>query len=440
MFSRRMLWQLLLPLILEQLLNVTIGMADTIMVSGVGDAAVSAVSLVDAINMLMIQLFASFATGGAVICSQYMGRKEPKNAGKAAKQLLYFSFAIACLLGALAVALHRQLLQLIIGSVEADVMGHARTYFIIAASSYPLFAVYNACAAFMRSMGKSRVTFYMSCIMNLINVGLNALLIYGFQMGVAGAAIATWVARFAGAVISLLLICRPEYPIHITRLFQYRPDMKMLGRILRIALPTGAENSLFQLGKLLISGLIATFGTLAISADAICGHLANFAFIPGQAIALGMVTVVGQCMGASKPKQASKYAGRLWLITEGIAIATAAVLFVFAPVFCGFFQLSAEAQQIAVGLLRFFCLFVPLFPPGCTLPNALRAAGDVRFTLPVALGSMFVCRVVLAYVLALCTPLGIYSVWIAMYADWVLKGIFFVARYLQGGWKKHKVI
>ena len=440
LFTGRALVALILPLMVEQLLAVTVGMADTLMVSGCGEAAVSGVNLVDSINILLIQLFAAMATGGAVVCSQYMGKGDPANASHAAKQLLYCTTFFALLLMTIAILLNQNILSLVFGSVEESVMGNAKIYFYYSAMSYPFLVIYNATAAFFRSMGKSRITLYISILMNLINVSGNALLIYGFQAGVAGAAIATLISRAVAAVLGMLLICRPGYPIHIDRLFQYRPDWKALGKILSVGIPTGLESSMFQLGKVMLSSLISTFGTAAIAANAMVNNLAGFSNVPGGGIGLGMITVVGQCMGAGRPEDAKKYAKKLLLATYLFMGSVDVILFVLAEPLCGLYHLSEEATVLGILLIQEFVFATVFWPVSFTIPNALRAAGDAKFTMVISLISMFVCRVALAYLLAYTTDLGLRSVWLAMYADWVVRGVFFLVRFVRGKWLKKKVI
>lgn len=441
MFTRKMLVALIVPLILEQILNVFVGMADSLMVSSVGEVAVSGISLVDSVNILLIQLFSALATGGAVICSQYLGKRENEKAGQAAKQLIYFSVIFAAVLGVVAIIFNRSLLRLIFGQVEEKVMDNAVTYFWLSALSYPFLALYNAGAALFRSMNKSRITLYISLMINVINVAGNALLIYGFQMGVAGAATATLVARAAGSIVIFSLLCKPSPMIYIDHPFQYRPVGDMLKNILKIGIPTGTENSLFQLGKLLLSSLVATFGTAAISANAISGTLASFSNIPGAAIGLGLVTVVGQCMGARETKQASQYVKKLLLVTYILMNTLNVAIFFGAEWMAGLYHLSAEATQTATELLRSFALAAVIFwPPSFTIPNGLRAAGDAKFTMKVSVISMFVFRVGLSYILAYTTNLGVMSVWLGMYADWIVRGLFYTVRFLRGKWKNIRLV
>lgn len=441
MFTRKMIVALIVPLILEQLLNVFVGMADSIMVSSVGEAAVSGISLVDSINFLLIQLFAALATGGAVICSQYIGKRENENAGQAAKQLIYFSVLFAAILGVIAIVSNRWLLRLVFGQVEESVMQNAETYFWLSAVSYPFLALYNAGAALFRSMNKSRVTLYISLLVNIINIIGNAILIYGFNMGVAGAATATLVARAVGGVIVFWLLCKPRELIHIVEPLQYRPDGTMLKRILKIGIPTGTENSLFQLGKLLLSHLVATFGTAAISANAISGTLVGFSNIPGAAIGLGLVTIVGQCMGAGESKQASQYTKKMLFVTFVLMNILNVIMFFGAGWMAGIYHLSEEATTTSVQLIKSFAIAAAIFwPLSFTIPNALRAAGDAKFTMFVSISSMFIFRVALAYLLAYTTDFGVITVWLGMYADWVVRGIIYTIRFLRGKWKSIRLV
>ena len=298
MFTRQALWRLILPLVLEQLLLVTVGMADTVMVSTVGEAAVSGISLVDQVNVLLIQIFAALATGGAVVASQYLGRRDRENACRSAKQLVYATFGMAVAIGALVLVLNRHILRLVFGNVEPDVMQAAETYFWLSALSYPMLALYNAGAALFRSMGNSRISLFASLIMNVINIGGNALLIYGLNWGVAGAATATLASRTVAGLMMMLLLRNRDNPIFLERLFHPEWNGGILKSILRVGVPNGLENGMFQIGKLLVAGLITTFGTSAIAANAICNNVGSMSNIPGSAIGLAMITVVGQCVGA----------------------------------------------------------------------------------------------------------------------------------------------
>ena len=311
LFSRQALLRLIIPLVIEQLLLMTVGMADTVMVTTAGEAAVSGVSLVDGLNMLLIQIFAALSTGGAVVVSQYLGRREAEQANTAAKQLLYAAVIASTLLTVLALILRQHILSLLFGQVERAVMASALIYFLLTAAAYPFMAVYNAGAALFRAMGNSKVSMFCSLIVNIINIAVNAILIFGFGMGAAGAGIGTLVSRIAAAVIIMALLRHPENLVRVEGLLRFRLRWDMIRRILFIGIPNGLENGMFQAGKLLVLNLITTFGTAAVAANAIGNSIGGVINVPGQALGLALITVVGRCMGAGETDQAVSYAKKL---------------------------------------------------------------------------------------------------------------------------------
>ncbi len=441
LFSKRDLYKLIIPLIIEQVLAVTIGMADTMMVSSVGEAAVSGISLVDTINNLCIQVFSALATGGAVVSSQYLGRKDVFSACTAAKQLIYSVTAISSVIMLIALIGQKALLRLIFGSIEENVMTHAETYFWLSALSYPFLGVYNSGAALFRSMGNSKISMFSSILMNAMNIGGNALTIFVFHWGVFGAGLSTLVSRATGAVIMMILLHHKNNPIHIEKMlkFEFRPGM--VKNILRIGVPNGMENGMFQVGKLMVQSLVATFGTTAITANAVAGNLSGLSTIPGAAIGLAMITVVGQCVGANDYDQARKYIRRLMIITYVSVGALNIVMFFLSQPLAGLYNLTPETQNITSNLIRMYNLAcIVIWPASFTLPNAFRAANDVRFTMLVSIISMWTSRIGCSYLFALTFGLGVYGVWIAMFADWVVRAALFLWRLYSGRWKKKQYI
>lgn len=441
LFSKRTLTQLIVPLVVEQFLAVAIGMADTVMVSSVGEAAVSGISLVDAINILLIQILSALATGGAVIASQFLGRRDRENACAAAKQLLYACALLASVVTLVCLLLHSQILHLFFGDIDADVLENCEIYFRLSALSYPFLALYNAGAALFRSMGNSKVSMFASFLMNLVNISGNALLIFVFRWGVAGAAAASLASRALGAVILLLLLHSPRNSIFVKRLFQFRFQLGLVRSILKIGVPNGLENGMFQIGKLLVQGLISTLGTSVIAANAISNNLASLISIPGAAIGLGMITVIGQCVGARQPSQAVRYTRRLMQATYLATGALAAALFFFSRPLAELFQLSPDAVNLASQIIRIYSV-VSLFiwPLAFTLPNALRAAGDAKFTMMVSMLSMWIFRIGLSYLLAGVFHMGVLGVWYAMFVDWAVRASVFTRRFLRGRWKEIQII
>ena len=442
LFTRRQLTALLLPLIAEQALSVTIGLADTLMVSSVGEAAVSGVSLVDTFNTLMIQIMSALATGGAVVTSQYIGRQEPRDARNAAAQILFILSSFSLLVAAVVVVGRHAILQGIFGSIDADVMRYAETYFLLSALSYPFIGLYNAGAALFRAQGNSKISMLSSLVMNVVNIGGNAVLIYGFKMGVMGAALASLVSRAIACFAVLYLLQKPDCPLRVDGLRALAPKARLIRQILRVGIPAGIENGMFQIGKLSVSSLTSTLGTAAIAANAVANTTTTFLNIPANAVGMAALTVVGQCLGAGEKEQAVYYSRRLMLTAYCGAWVMNLSAFFFANRFAvSLFNLSPEAQAMALDIMVWFNI-VSLFvwPSSFTLPNILRAAGDARFTMAVSILSMWVFRVGFCYLWVLKMGGGLLSIWMGMYLDWAFRSICFMVRFVRGKWLEQKVI
>ena len=441
LFSTRALCALILPLMVEQLLAVTVGMADTMMVSRVGEAAVSGISLVDSVNVLLIQVFAALATGGAVVVSQYLGRRDRQSACAAARQLIWITALLATVIGAVVLVGNRWILQFVFGRVEPAVMENAMTYFWLSALSYPFIAVYNAGAALFRSMGNSKVSMMTSFIINIINIGGNAILIYGFHWGTAGAGTATLVSRAVAAVVMVVLLHHRNNPVYLEGLLRPYLDRKLAGSILKVGIPNGVENGMFQVGKLLVAGLISSFGTAAIAANAICNNLGSISNIPGAAIGLGMVTVVGQCVGARDHAQARRYTKLLLGWTYAVMTLTNLAVMLLAEPLIGMYHVGAETNRMAFEVMAVYCIMCAVvWPLSFTTPNALRGAGDARFTMTVSMFSMWIFRIGFSYILGSWMQMGLFGVWLAMEIDWVVRALFFTIRFLGKKWEKSNVI
>lgn len=443
LFSRDALIRLIVPLIIEQLLLMTVGMADTVMVTTAGEATVSGVSLVDNINTLIIQIFSALSTGGAVVVAQYLGRQETHSAKTAAKQLLYAMTGISAVLMILALIFRQHILSLIFGQVEPAVMDSALVYFLLTAAAYPFMGIYNAGAALFRAMGNSKVSMINSFIINVINILVNAILIFGFGMGAAGAGIGTLVSRIAAAVIIMVMLRHPGLTVQVDDIFHFEFNGSMIRRILFIGIPTGMENGMFQAGKLMVLNLITTFGTSAVAANAIANSISGVINVPGSAMGLAIITVIGRCIGAGDTRQAVHYTKLLVGCSYLSMLIMGSALFFSADFLVTLFNLSPEAMAMASQVLKLCAIANILFwPMAFTLPNSLRAAGDAVFTMVVSLTTMFVCRVALSYVFA-CSwglGLGLLGVWLAMFCDWIVRAVCFLWRYWRGSWKKIHVI
>ena len=436
LYTNRDLKKLIIPLIFEQLLAILVGMVDTVMIAGVGEAAVSGVSLVDNINILIINITAALATGGAVVAGHFLGQKDSENASKSAWQLLLFSVVLSVIVSIIFVAAHGPMLRVIFGNVEPEVMESATTYLVITAISICPLAIYNACAALFRAMNDSKTTMLIAIAMNLINLVGNAILIYGVKIGVAGAAIATTFSRIVAAVIIMVLMFKPKKIITFKGYVTIKPDFGLIKKILYIGVPNGMENSLFQLGKILLLSLITTFGTYAIAANAVCNTLASFNVLPGQAINLALLSVASMCVGAGDYKQARYYTKKLMLLSIGCTILISGALLIFAPWVMKIYQLTPQTEALAVEVIRYHAVLAMLiWMPSFTLPNTLRAAGDVIWTMLIAIASMWIFRIGFAYFLSTYFHTGLLGVWIAMTIDWGFRAVCYGIRYHGHKWE-----
>ena len=424
------------PLLVEQLLEVTVGMADTMMVSRCGEAAISGVSLVDMVNNLIIVLFAALATGGAVVVSQYLGAKEQKHADQSAGQLLLLSGLFGVLVGVVCFVLARPMIRLFYGSIDADVLEAGVLYLKIIALSYPFLALYNGGAALFRSMGNSKISMQISFLMNIINIVGNAVCIFGLKMGVDGVAWPSVVSRVVAAALILRKCYKKEEDSLLNVPKTLRLDGGLTRRILGIGIPSAFENSLFEAGRILVVSMISTFGTVQIAANAVANNLDGMGVIPGKAISLAMITVVGRCVGAGDNEQAVYYTRKLLLwayLTMGLS--NGAIFLLVKPL-VGIYALSGATMELAILLVQIHSgcgLF--LWPASFVLPNALRAANDVRFTMVVSILSMAVWRLGFSYLICVRMGWGAVGVWIAMVVDWTCRVICFTARFHSGAWK-----
>ncbi|WP_434310023.1 MATE family efflux transporter [Hominifimenecus sp. rT4P-3] len=439
LFSKKQIYQLMIPLMVEQLLTITVGIADSMMVSVAGETAVSGVSLVDSLNNLILSILTALATGGAVVSSQYIGRRDEKSACQAAGQLLFTTIVLALGVSALMLAGNEWLLRLIFGKTEEDVMSQAVTYFMIIVLTYPFMAIYNSAAALFRSMGNSKISMQVSFVMNLINIAGNAILIFGMKWGVAGAAVATLFSRIVGSLFLLVRIHNPRYPLHVSELRHLRPQGRMIRRILSIGIPGGMENGMFQLGKILVLSLVSSYGTASIMANSVASNLSMFMIIPGTAVSLALITVVGQCIGADEIGQARTYTKNLiWASTWMIGVVSALII-LLRPFLLDIYHMSDAAYEMSWTLLMWHAVFgTLLWPLSFNLPNTLRAGNDAAFTMGISMVSMWVFRVGGSYLLG--HYFQLYGVWIAMFIDWGVRITCFVIRYRGEKWHSKALI
>lgn len=440
-YSNLDLRKLLIPIIIEQLLSSLMGTVDTMMVSNVGSAAISAVSLVDSINILVIQALSALSAGGAILCSQYLGSKNHDGANESARQVLFVMCFLSVALSMFCLIFRYPLLRFIFGAVDADVMKNSQTYFLFTLLSFPFIGLYDAGASIMRSQNNSKNPMIISVISNFMNIAGNSILIFGFSMGVVGAAISTLISRIFCAVVVICQLRRKSEPICIKNYFSIRPKWNLIKKILLIGIPSGIENSMFQFGKLAIQSTVSTLGTVAIAAQAMTNILENLNGIAAIGIGIGLMTVVGQCLGAGRKDEAIYYIKKLSWISEIIIIASCLIVFALTKPVTMLGGMEKASADLCFNMVTFITIVKPIcwvlaFIP----PYGLRAAGDVKFSMITSCCTMWLCRVSLCIYLCRVWGFGPIAVWIGMACDWTLRSIIFTIRFHSRKWLKHHVI
>lgn len=438
LFDNKALFLLLAPIIVEQLLNSFMGMVDTMMVSTVGSEAISAVSLVDSFNNLVIQVFSAMASGAAIICSQYLGSGDEKASNRAARQVVLSVAVISAMLTLLCLVGREGLLRSMFGDVEPEVMKDCLIYFLITVLSFPFLALFSAGAAFFRAGGNSRFPMKVSIVSNVLNIAGNAVFIYILGWSVAGAALSTLISRAFCAVVIFYHLRKPRQAIVIRDYHRIRPDIPLIGRIMAIGIPSGIENGMFQFGKLAIQSTVSTMGTEAIAAQAMTNIMENVNGIFGIGVGIGLMTVVGQCIGAGRREEAKYYILKLMGIAwAGIMFSCLLVLAITKPV-TWLAGMEAGAAQLCFEMVTAITIVKPVaWVPSFVIPYGLRAAGDVRFSMIVSTVTMWCCRVALCVFLVRAYHFGPMAVWIGMFADWSIRAVIFMLRFLSGRWMKN---
>lgn len=426
LFSNRGLFRLLWPLVIEQLLSVLVGVVDIFMVACVGEATVSGVALVDSVNYLFIQVLFALTAGGTVVCAQFVGARDYESAGKSGAQL-----ALVSTLSMLVVALvfflaGSQILAAIFGTVESDVMENALIYLYFTVASLPFMALFYSAASVFRAKGETRLSMLAALFMNVINVIGNAICIFGLHMGVMGVALPTLLSRIAASILMVWLLQRPSNDIRIRGFDQLKPDSVILRKILSIGLPNGVESGLFNVGKVLLQSLVSTLGTSSIAAYAVATSLCTFFYIPGNALGAGMTTVVGQCYGAREPLQAINYVKKFLALNYAMLAVICAVMIAGVQVWVGFYNLSPNAAELAVGLVVAHSIAMAIWPTAFLFPYYYRAVGKAVFTMVVAVATMAVLRVGLAYLFVAGMGMNLLWVWYAMFVDWFARTVIYL--------------
>ncbi|MBU5626118.1 MATE family efflux transporter [Oscillibacter sp. MSJ-2] len=435
MYSKQDLKHLLIPLVIEQTLVVLVGMVDTVVVSTAGEAAVSGVALVDMVNYLIITVMAALTTGGSVICAQYFGSGQRDRAAFSAGQLMAASAIFSTAIMFLCLTLRTAILHLFFGVVEPDVVSAARAYFLVTACSFPFLGIYDAASALYRVMGRTTVTMYVSLLMNAVNIVGDLLGVYIWKAGVLGVAVPTLVSRAMAALVMTSLAFRPGKEISLCWSSILSWDRDTVGRILSIAVPSGVENGLFALGKVLVVSIVSHFGTVQIAANGVANSISQIAVMVVGAVNIAVISVVGRCMGAGEHEQAEQYTRQLMKVSYISLAVLGTLVCALLPVILPLYQLEPETLRLAAVLIVLHnVLALLLHPTSFNLPNSLRAAGDARFTMEVGVCSMVVFRLGSAMLLGVALHLGVLGVWLAMGLDWLARSVAFALRYRSKTW------
>ena len=440
MFSNKQLKDMILPLLMEQFLLMLVGLADTMVVSYAGEAAVSGVSLVNSFNTIFINLFTALASGGAVVVSQYIGRRDMKMASESSSQLLMAATVFAVVISIPVLIWKVPLLKGLFGKVEPDVMEACKTYLRISVYSFPALGIYNAGTALYRSIGKTSVTMKISIVSNLINVAGNLIGVFVFRAGVAGVAYPSLIARTFSAVVITLLCFREKEVRYVGRwIFQW--NRELLKKMLSIAIPNGVESGIFQFVKVALSSVVALFGTYQIAANGISQSIWSVAALISVTMGPAFITVIGQCMGAGDIRQAEYYFRKLTKVTVCISVAWNTLIFLITPLLIKIFAVSRQTGQMILYLVLIHNIAnAVVFPFADPLGKGLRAAGDAMFTMGISLVTTIGVRLIFSILFGIVLNLGVIGIALAMCLDWTVRGVIFWIRFRQGKWKTYRVI
>lgn len=441
LYTNKALLYLFIPLLIEYALEFFVGLADSIMVASLGEAAISGVSLVDFLVQLLIFSFSALATGGAVVAGQYLGDKQIDKAQDSATQLVWFSTILSTVLMILVILLRQILIGALFGQIEAEVWHNADMYLYIVALSIPFIAIYNAGAAIFRTTNNATLPMKVLVICDVLNVVGNAICIYYLGWDVRGVAIPTLISRVLSALLILHFVVNENYKLHIKRTFKHKFDFNILKKVLQVGIPYGVENGLFQLGRVLVLSLVSTFGTMAIAANSVGYAIGIFSVLPGFAINLGLTAVISNCVGANDYEQARYYNKKCLVMVLISHVVINLIIFALLPAVLGIYNLSAQTAQMTTEMVIWHCIFaIIIWPLSFTLPSTFRGAGDSKSVMYISLAVMFICRIGFSYVIADWMGIGVFGTWIAMFIDWYVRAGIYIYRYFSNKWTEYRVV
>jgi putative MATE family efflux protein len=436
LFSKKELMRLFFPAFVEQFLSTAIGVVNTMMVSGLGAFAVSAVGIVDSINFVAMNLFLSVATGATVVIAQHLGAGNQEKASNTAAQSIVSVFLLSALTGLGLFVFGQQIIGFMFGGAEPVVKSAAWTYLVCSAISYPLLGLFNVFTGVLRANNNFIASMTSIVISNLVNLGVGAICIFKLDLGVLGAGLGLISARLVGAVVLLFhLLGSPK--IHI-RSASFKVSFNIMKPVLYIGVPAGLDSLVFNGGKLLVQAIVASLGTASLAANSIAGSLNSIINIPGGAVSIVAVSIIGYYAGAGDKQELKKMINRLTLYAM-ILLGGVSLLFLpFSSHILKLYQPADDVLTMALHITYLTLACIPIFwPAAFIIPACLRSTGDVVYVTVVSILSMWLVRVLLGYLLVKYTSLGIMGIWIAWCFDWVTRGVPFYARVLSRKYEKY---
>lgn len=438
LFTTRTLILLSIPAILEQTLANVVGLADSVMVSSVGEAAISGVSLVDNVSGVILNLLTSLSIGGGIVTSQLIGAGNYDKARRSAGQNITMTVSISILIGFLCAVFSRQIISLFFGHIEQDVMEACLIYMFWQAVSFPFLGLYSAGAAILRAGGDTKTAFYVSLLRNGVNIAGNAICIFGLKMGVSGVAIPTAISRFVGAAAIVWAVMKSKASLHPNKNDIFHIDSSLMGRMFRLGMPTALENSIFQIGRVLTMSMVSLHGTVHIAANATASQLTGLANNFTQGVRTASMTVIGQCVGAGDEDQIKRNFRKLLIMSYLCNFMCGFPMMLFRHSILGLYAtLSPETLDLAAKLMLINLGFAfIIYTPSWFIVGPLRAANDTTFPMVASIISMFIFRLTLAQILCVELGWGVVGVWYAMIVDWAFRAVIFTIRWYSGAWKK----
>ena len=437
LFSNADLLRLFLPLTIEQGLEYTVGIAASMMVAQVGEAAVSGVSLVEFVMALIISIFAALAAGGSVVIGQYLGMKNIRNAKRASNQLVKIVVIVAVVVTLVLYLCKPFILDGLFGAISKSVEESASKYFSIVVLSVPFLALYNAVAAVFRTMGNAKLPMKIMLIMNVLNIMGNALLVGVFDMGVLGVAIPTLLSRTLAAVIILYFAMKKDFELRISNPFMEKIDTNMIKKVLSIGAPFGFENGMFHLGRLVVLSIVSMFGTASIAANSVSGNIVMFEVLPGMAINLGLSVIISRCVGAGDFEQAKYYEKKVRKIIHISFLISSVLIIASMPFILKIYNLSEAANKMTWIIVFVHALvMIVIWPSAYMLPIVFRGAADAKFPMIVSIFAMLIFRISFSYLFAVVLNMGMLGTWAAMFVDWLVKAVIFEWYYRKDKWIK----